>query len=205
LDQLTVSSRSSAIVASSEPPAIDGRRRRSQQSRDRIVEAMLALVEEGAISPGAEEVAQRASVGLRSVFRHFKDMDSLYAEMAVRLSRVYESALLPFQAEGWRGQLFEAIDRRVDIFERLLPFKRAADVHRHESSVLAANHAASLALLRARLKPLLPPHLQHDPVALETLDMLLSVDTWTRLRIEQRLDPAMARKVIEQAVERLIG
>jgi AcrR family transcriptional regulator len=200
-----VQSRSSAIIASNDPPAVDGRRRRSQQSRDRIVEAMLALVEEGAISPGAEEVAQRAAVGLRSVFRHFKDMDSLYAEMAVRLSRVYESALQPFQAEGWRGQLFEAIDRRVDIFERLLPFKRAADAHRHESPVLAANHAASLALLRARLQPLLPPHLQDDPVALETLDMLLSVDTWTRLRIEQRLDPAMARKVVEQAVERLVG
>jgi hypothetical protein len=60
-------------------------------------------------------------------------------------------------------------------------------------------------LLRARLQPLLPPHLQNDAVALETLDMLLSVDTWTRLRIEQRLDPAMARKVIEQAVERLVA
>lgn len=200
-----MSSRSSAIIANREPPAVDGRRRRSQQSRDRIVEAMLALVEEGAISPGAEEVAQRASVGLRSVFRHFKDMDSLYAEMAVRLSRVYESALQPFQAEGWRGQLFEAIDRRVEIFERLLPFKRAADAHRHESPVLAANHAASLALMRARLQPLLPPQLQDDPVALETLDMLLSVDTWTRLRIEQQLDTAMARTVIERAVERLVA
>lgn len=193
------------IVAAGDPPAVDGRRRRSQQSRDRIVEAMLALVEEGAISPGAEEVALRAHVGLRSVFRHFKDMDSLYAEMAVRLTRVYEPALLPFQAAGWRGQLFEAIERRVDIFERLLPFKRAADAHRHESPVLAANHAASLALLRVRLRPLLPPGLQDDVIALETLDMLLSVDTWMRLRIEQRLEPVMARKVIEAAVERLVA
>lgn len=193
------------IIAAGDLPAIDGRRRRSQQSRDRIVEAMLGLVEEGAISPGAEEVALRAQVGLRSVFRHFKDMDSLYAEMAVRLTRVYEPALLPFQQTGWRGQLFEAIERRVDIFERLLPFKRAADAHRHESPVLAANHAASLALLRARLRPLLPPGLQDDAIALETLDMLLSVDTWMRLRVEQRLDPAMARKVIEAAVERLVA
>jgi AcrR family transcriptional regulator len=166
---------------------------------------MLALVEAGAISPGAEDVAQRASVGLRSVFRHFKDMDSLYAEMAIRLSRVYESALQPFQAEGWRGQLNEAIERRVDIFERLLPFKRAADAHRHESPVLAANHAASLALLRARLKPLLPDHLQNDLIALETLDMLLSVDTWVRLRVEQKLDANVARQVVECAVDRLVS
>jgi AcrR family transcriptional regulator len=200
-----MSTRELPIAVSREAPASDGRRRRSQQSRDRIVEAMLALVEEGAISPGAEDVAQRASVGLRSVFRHFKDMDSLYAEMAVRLSRVYESALMPFQAESWNGQLFEAIDRRVAIFERLLPFKRAADAHRHESPVLAANHAASLSLLRARLQPLLPPHLQDDAIALETLDMLLSVETWARLRIEQRLNPAQAREVIEKAVARLVA
>jgi AcrR family transcriptional regulator len=202
---LTVSTRETPIAGHGEPPAVDGRRRRSQQSRDRIVEAMLALVEEGAISPGAEDVAHRASVGLRSVFRHFKDMDSLYAEMALRLTQVYESALQPFEAEGWHGQLFEAIDRRVGIFERLLPFKRAADAHRHESSVLAANHAASLALLRARLRPLLPPHLQDDVIALETLDMLLSVETWARLRIEQRLTPGKARQVIEKAVERLVS
>jgi hypothetical protein len=132
-------------------------------------------------------------------------MDSLYAEMAVRLARVYESALAPFEAEGWNGQLFEAIDRRVGIFERLLPFKRAADAHRHESPALAASHAASLALMRARLRPLLPPHLQDDPIALETLDMLLSVDTWVRLRIEQQLDPATARLVIERAVTRLVA
>jgi AcrR family transcriptional regulator len=200
-----MSTRELPIAVSREAPASDGRRRRSQQSRDRIVEAMLALVEEGAISPGAEDVAQRASVGLRSVFRHFKDMDSLYAEMAMRLSRVYESALTPFVADSWNGQLFEAIDRRVAIFERLLPFKRAADAHRHESPVLAANHAASLSLLRARLQPLLPPHLQDDAIALETLDMLLSVETWARLRIEQRLSPAQAREVIEKAVARLVA
>ena len=43
---------------------------------------MLELVRAGAISPVAEEVAERAGVGLRTVFRHFDDMDSLYREMA---------------------------------------------------------------------------------------------------------------------------
>ena len=43
---------------------------------------MLELVRAGAISPNAEEVAERAGVGLRTVFRRFDDMDSLYREMA---------------------------------------------------------------------------------------------------------------------------
>ena len=71
-------------------PSTDGRRRRSQRSRDRIVTAMIDLVEAGAITPSAEEVAARAEVGLRSVFRHFRDMESLYRE--IRALRIYEGA-----------------------------------------------------------------------------------------------------------------
>ncbi|MFM8818949.1 MAG: TetR/AcrR family transcriptional regulator, partial [Phenylobacterium sp.] len=55
----------------------DGRRRRGLDSRDRIIAAMLDLAREGEVAPGAERVAARAEVGLRTVFRHFRDMDSL--------------------------------------------------------------------------------------------------------------------------------
>jgi AcrR family transcriptional regulator len=186
-------------------PSTDGRRRRSQASRERIVSAMMALVEEGRLNPVAEEVAERAQVGLRSVFRHFTDMDSLYAEMALKLAREYQSALAPFESPHWRGQLAEAIDRRIRIYERLLPFKRAADAHRHESEVLQNNHAATSHLLRARLRDLLPPALKDDRAAFETLDFLLSIDSWQRLRIEQRLPPEQARELIEKLVSLLVG
>jgi AcrR family transcriptional regulator len=185
-------------------PSSDGRRRRSEQSRDRIVAAMMTLVEEGQLNPVAEDVADRAQVGLRSVFRHFKDMDSLYAEMAIRLARHYEDALAPFTSADWRGQLFEAIDRRIGIYERLLPFKRAADAHRHESPALQNNHKATSQLLRARLRTLLPPHLEDDRAAFETLDFLLSADSWQRLRAEQALSASQARDVIETLVKALV-
>ena len=83
----------------------DGRRKRSRTSRDSIVAAMLSLVEEGAITPSAEQVAARAQVGLRTVFRHFKDMESLYAAMTLVLARQYEDWLAPFAAQDWNGQL----------------------------------------------------------------------------------------------------
>ncbi|MFZ4688237.1 MAG: hypothetical protein ACOYLS_03260 [Polymorphobacter sp.] len=166
---------------------------------------MMALVKEGQLNPVAEDVAARAEVGLRSVFRHFKDMESLYAEMALRLARVYQPAMLPFHSTDWRGQLHEAIDRRTMIFEQLLPFKRAADAHRHESATIQANHAMTTQLLRARLRSLLPPRMADDPVAFETIDLLLSVDSWQRLRREQNLTPAAAREVIERLVTALVG
>jgi AcrR family transcriptional regulator len=193
------------VINETAPRHSDGRRRRSQHSRDRIVAAMMALVGEGQLSPIAEQVAERAGVGLRSVFRHFTDMDSLFAEMAAKVALQYQPALAPFAAEDWRGQLAEAIDRRIGIFEDLLPYKRAADAHRHKSPSIQATHDLTQKLLRARLPGLLPPHLADDADALETLDFLLSVESWQRLRVEQGLPIATARRIVEAQVTALTG
>lgn len=182
----------------------DGRRRRSKDSRDRIVGAMLALVAEGAISPGAEEVAIRAGVGLRSVFRHFRDMESLYGELTVQLTRGYELWLVPFRATDWRGQLAETIDRRLTTYERVLPFKRAADAHRHRSPAIKAEYDRLRQMMRGRLEVIVGDVLAGDPLAIESLDLLLSVDSWLRLRFDQRLDPDTARAVIDRQVELLL-
>ena len=166
---------------------------------------MLALVAEGQITPSAEQVAIRAEVGLRSVFRHFKDMESLYAEMTARLSRDYQMWLVPFDSVDWRGQLGETLDRRVSTYERLMPFKRAGDAHRHESAAIQAEHARTLALMRSRLKSLLPDSITGDDLVFETLDLLLSFETWQRLRVEQHLPPSKARALIKGQIDRLVG
>ena len=166
---------------------------------------MLALVAEGQITPSAEQVAIRAQVGLRSVFRHFKDMESLYAEMSVRLARQYEKWLVPFESTDWRGQLAEVLDRRASTYEQLMPFKRAGDAHRHESASIQAENARVIALMRARLKSLLPERIAGDELIFETLDLLLSFETWQRLRVDQTLSTATARALIKGQVDRLVG
>lgn len=56
---------------------------RSIATRQKIVDAFTGLVVEGQLTPTAEQVARRADVGLRTVFRHFDDMDALYREISV--------------------------------------------------------------------------------------------------------------------------
>ena len=192
-------------MASDPQPSTDGRRRRSEHSRDRIVTAMLELVEGGAISPGAEEVASRAQVGLRSVFRHFKDMDTLYREMTLRLMRQYDHLLAPYEAKDWRGQLAEAIARRTQTYEHIIPFRRAADAHRHESASLQAQHERIQQLMRSRMQSILPADLAGNAMLVEMLDMLLSFSVWQRLRSDQNLPPARARAVIEAQIELLLA
>lgn len=182
-----------------EGPETDGRRRRGLDSRDRIVAAMLDLMREGEVAPGAERVAARAEVGLRTVFRHFRDMDSLYAEM----SRTIEGELAdlvsqPLGSGDEAGRLAEIVSRRAEAYERIFPFKHASTAHRHRSDFLARGHARMVANLRQALARDLPDACA-DPGRMEALDLLLSFEAWSRLRREQGLSRREAEAVILEA------
>lgn len=182
----------------------DGRRRRGLDSRDRIIAAMLDLMRDGEVAPGAERVAARAEVGLRTVFRHFRDMDSLYAEM----TRTIEGELAdlidrPLAATGERDRLVEIAGRRAEVFERIFPFKHASGAHRHRSAFLERGHARTAALLRDMLFRELPAACS-DPVRREALDLLLSFEAWSRLRREQGLDRDASLAVVLAAAKALV-
>ena len=183
----------------------DGRRRRAEDSRQRIVAAMIELIGEGHITPSAEDVAARAGVGLRTVFRHFNDMESLYGALTSSLVEQYEMWLIPFDSLDWRGQLEEIIERRTATYERLLPFKRAGDAHRHMSPAIQAEHARMRDLLRQRLVSLLPASIAADPFRREMIDLMLSLDVWQRLRDEQHLAADAALALVREEVLRLIA
>ena len=55
----------------------DGRSLRRERNRDSVIEALLALVREGNMDPGGAEIAERAGVSHRSVFRYFDDLGDL--------------------------------------------------------------------------------------------------------------------------------
>ena len=192
--------------ALSEPTQADGRRQRSVESRTRIVQALLDLVGEGEISPSAEQVAHRAQVGLRSVFRHFKDMDSLYSEMSqVIEAEIVKTFYRPHVGVTVAERLTDLISRRAGLFERIGPFRRASTTLAHRSSFLASEQRRMTAALRKILENALTPEMVADRAKVEVLDLLLSFDCWNRLRREQNLSPSEAEAVIGAAVARLIA
>src|SRR5215510_1848302 len=104
--------------------ASDGRVRRGERSGHAIVEAMIDLVGDGILEPTAQQVAARAGVGIRTVFRRFSDMESLFAEMSTRV----QAEVLPILLDGApRGDLVERaralVARRVAFFERIARYK----------------------------------------------------------------------------------
>jgi len=180
---------------------LDGRVARSERSREAIVEAMLALVGEGEPSPTAEQVAERAQVGIRSVFRHFRDMESLFAAMDERLeARVAPRYAAPPPSGGLEERLRALLERRCRLYEAIAPYKRAAAMRRAESPFLRETHAALARRLRADLRRWLP-ELERAPEPLaEALELVSSFEAWDRLRSDQRLGPARARVALELTV-----
>ncbi|MEP2829432.1 TetR/AcrR family transcriptional regulator [Parvibaculum sp.] len=192
-------------VVPSEPKQ-DGRRLRSAASRRRIVEAMRDLIREGTLSPRAEEVAARANVGLRSVFRHFDDMESLYREIGdLMVADVAPMLELPPPSGTAEEILAEMIERRTKLFERIMPFRIAADMHSHRSPYLMQERRMMNEGLREIMRSALPAAIRKDRVAVDALDAVLSFDFWRRLRSDQRLSIAQARRVIEATAAPLIG
>lgn len=166
---------------------------------------MLELVREGGVSPSAELVAARADVGLRTVFRHFNDLDSLYREM----SAVIEAELMalvqtPFKGETWRDRVLELVERRGWAYERIAPFKRASEVHRHQSPALAIDHARMVQISREILRAQLPAEWAKDRVRFEAMDLLLSFEAWSRLRRDQELSPKRATEVLQSTLTSLL-
>lgn len=183
----------------------DGRRRRSIASRDRIIDAVISLIDADQGIPGAEAIAEQAGVGLRSVFRHFGDMDALYMAVLDRVGRRYLSVVRPYVATSWQGQVCEALERRLGMYEGILPYRRAAEMHRQRSPLIVHGWDALNMMLRARLDGILPADVRADLLWFEQLDLWMSLEAYGRLRDRQALDHGRASEVIQAAVDGLLA
>lgn len=188
-----------------EPEVADGRRRRGMDNRARIVAAMVEIVRGDEVAPSAERVAARADVGLRTVFRHFQDMDSLYREMAMVIEREIRVILdQPLESPTGADRIVELIARRSRAFEIMAPFRRASEAFRHRSKFLGTDYARLVTKLREILERELPQDVASDPMRLEAMDLLLSYEAWSRLRRDQGLTVDQARSVLEVATRALV-
>lgn len=179
---------------------LDGRRARSHDSKRKIVAAMIDLVAEGNPSPTAEAVAARANVSLRTVFRHFEEMDNLYQEIAAAVfERIWPYVEVPLPPGDWPTKLDGIIQRRVEVFEQIRAFKTAIDVHRHRSGAVLAQYHRIADISRQLLDRSVPEAIRADRSTMEILSLLLSIEAWQRLIEQQGLSPTDAGALLRRA------
>lgn len=181
---------------------IDGRVARGARNRDRIVEAAIGLVRSGDLQPTAERIAEEAKVGVRSVFRHFDDLDGLFRAISEKVEAEIAPLADSTPIEGTLiDRIAELVHRRATVYERVAPFRQSARVHRNKSTALRVGHGHLDRWHRCQLKETLAGELKGVPSELiEALDAMASFEAWDRLRNEQRLSRERAVEVLRFAL-----
>ena len=179
--------------------------RRGERSRQAIVEALLDLVGGGVLQPTAQQVAARAGVGIRSVFRHFSEMEGLFAAMNAHLEGDVRRLLQGGQRGGALADRVRALVRqRATLFERIAPYKRAANLQRWRSRFLTNRHRELLRALHADRREWLPELSRAATDVQEAVDLALCFDAWDRLRGDRHLSQERAVGAIERMVLALV-
>jgi AcrR family transcriptional regulator len=191
---------------STEQSSTDGRLLRSQRSRELIADALYELVGEGHLEPTAQQTADRAGVGIRTVFRLFSDMESLYATMNARLLSEVRPMLREGPPEGanLRERATALVADRAALFQRVAPYMRGTNLNRERSPFLTDQYRKIVRQLRERLLVWLPELRNAPQDLLEALDQATSFEAWDRLRNDQRLGLPRARAAMECAVQALV-
>lgn len=182
-------------------PLADGRRARSVTSRTKIIQAMVELVAAGDPDPSAAAVAEKAGVGLRSVFRHFEDKDAIFHAIDDLLVAAYQPILdAPYASSDWMDQLFELIDRRCAINEAAAVFRISAIMGRYRSPFIAAKYQRLHAGEKRMLDAVLPPSLQTSTRVGRAILIACSFDSWRLLRQDEELPPQQVVAAIKELV-----
>jgi AcrR family transcriptional regulator len=187
----------------------DGRTARAHRTRRAVVDALLALIEDGDLRPTAPRIAERAGVSLRSVFQHFTDLESLFAEAANRqLERFVEVAGRVPREGSFRVRLQAFVAQRSGVLEFLTPVRRASLLQEPFSAELRAGRDRALALARREVAQVFAPELAalRKPVrddVLDAVDVLTSWAAWDLLRQSLAVDGAS--RVMLRGIASLLG
>ncbi len=147
-----------------------------------------------------------AGIGIRTVFRHFDDMDSLYSEISATIAeRVMPIVTAPYLDNDWRANMRDLARRRVRVFETMLPFRLAANIKRYQSPFLMAEYGRVITVERELVMRLLPAPVLANKVAAEALCATLSFQNWRALRHDQGLPAEEAGTVTAHMVEALLA
>ena len=180
----------------------DGRTARATRTRAAIVEALLALLQEGRLRATGAEIAHRAAVSERSIFQHFPSRDALFTAVGERqMARVAEvvSPIDPATPLGARLDAFVA--QRTAVLELLTPTRRAALLIADEHPALARNIDEVRERKRERALATFAPELAAlPPLAGAAVAAASSWSTWDALRAQQGLTLDEARQAVRELI-----
>lgn len=189
---------------------VDGRTARSARTRDAVVAAFLDLLEGGTLRPTARQVAERAGVSLRSVFQHFADLESLFAEVAGRqIQRLQDLWPAPPANAPYPDRLAMFVAQRSRILEAISPVRRAAVLQEPFSDVVAqrlkwVRDAAQAEVATTFASEIAGRAPADRAVLLAALDVATNWGTWETLRRQHGMSQEAAERTMSRMIEAIL-
>src|SRR5262245_13188687 len=189
-------------------PKVDGRRLRSERTRQAIIEAFMRLLRRKPAMPTASQIAQEAGCSTRSVFERFSDLDALSVAAA-------DYAIVQAQAEAIARnvdadrttRINSHVKTRAFVCEKWLPLWRL--IVRQEQPELRKRAAMVRSISIERLKLMYRPgvsrlaELERDRLIM-ALAALISFESWDLLRHCYNLSMEDAQAVWRSAIDRML-
>jgi AcrR family transcriptional regulator len=169
---------------------VDGRTARAVRTRDALVDATIALVEDGDLRPTAPRIAERAGVSVRSVFQHFDDLETLFSAVGDRMVERLSGLVGPIDRQAPRPRrIAEFVQQRCRVHEAVTPINRAAILHAPGSDTISQQFQQGHAFGAAHLAEVFAAELEAaGPQRAALSDALLVVCSWTTWNLLRTLE-----------------
>lgn len=181
----------------------DGRSVRRERNRETIVAALLHLYDEGHIDVSAAEIANRAGLSERSLFRYFDDVDDLYrAACDAQFDRISLVAEISDLGCGpLAAKIEHFVDQRIRLFKKVGNIGRVARTHSHRVPLIQKQLSKGRKILRDQMLR----HFRDELAAMErpaqsaaiaAIDVLCSYESYELMRHDQGLSDAAVKSAL---------
>lgn len=189
-------------------PQLDGRHARRDRNRTAVVDAMIELYRDGNYEPSSDEIAARAGLSPRSLFRYFDDLDDLVrTAIARQLETVLPFANIDLDVQRPLAERIEGFLRsRLRVYDKIEVAARVARARALTQPLLAEQVAQARKFWRDQLAAVFAPELARADASDETLaaiDVLTSFESVQHLR-EQGLGRARLEAALARALTRML-
>jgi AcrR family transcriptional regulator len=194
-----------------EPVDVDGRNLRRQRNRTAVVDALLDLYTDGVLRPRSVEIAGRAGLSPRSIFRYFDDVDDLSrAAIDRQLERAAPLLVIAASADApLVDRIGALVAQRSVLFGATAPSATVIRLQAPFQPVLEAQLGRSRAFLRSQVRRLFEPELSgmdgNGVATLSAIDVLCSFESYRLLRQDQGLSEPEAEATLAQALATLLA
>lgn len=191
-------------------PRVDGRRQRSERTKQLIVDAYVALLRESPSIPTATQIADRAGYSVRSVFERFPDLLALRIAATDHAIAVGTAQAAPRHVDADRmTRIRSQVETRAQTCETWLPLWRAVNANQGESVELKMRIGLMREAIRQRLELMYRPELEalQNPLRRHTvvaLELLTDFESWGRMREFYGLSFEESCAVWIRAIDRLL-